>query len=157
MRNHQAGIAALLAAASLTLPGPAASADLSETIARLDTEVFAAFNQCSQPGQLDMHAGYFAPDVEFYHDTGGVTWTRDAMIANTRNHVCGHFRRELIAGSMKVVPVKDFGAIETGSHKFCQFATGKCDGLADFAIVWRYKDGAWQITRVLSYGHRAIE
>jgi hypothetical protein len=67
------------------------------------------------------------------------------------------FRRELIAGSMKVVPVKDFGAIETGSHKFCQFATGKCDGQADFAIVWRYKDGAWQITRVLSYGHRAIE
>ncbi|MFS2007900.1 nuclear transport factor 2 family protein [Duganella sp. CT11-25] len=149
IQNILAG--ALLAA----LSGAAASAELSDTIARLDAEAFGAFNQCDQPGQLDKHASYFAPDVEFYHDTGGVTWTRDAMIANTRKYVCGNFRRELVAGTMKVDPIKDFGAIETGSHKFCQFASGKCEGLADFAIVWRYKDGAWAIARVLSYGHRA--
>ncbi len=102
-----------------------------------------------------MHSSYFAPDVEFYHDTGGVTWTRDAMIANTGKNVCGHFRRQLVAGSMKVYPIKDFGAIETGVHEFCQIGADKCEGIADFTIVWRLKDGAWQITRVLSYGHRA--
>jgi len=144
----------LLGVALLSAAGMAAGAELSDTIARLDGEAFAAFNQCDQPGQLDKHASYFAPDVEFYHDTGGVTWTRDAMIANTQKYVCGKFRRELVAGSLKVDPVKDFGAIETGSHKFCQFGATTCDGLADFAIVWRLKDGAWSVTRVLSYGHR---
>ena len=128
---------------------------LFETIFALDAEVFAAFNACSDPAQLDKHAGFFAPDVEFYHDTGGVTWTRDAMIANTRQYVCGNFRRELIPSTLEVFPVKDFGAIARGSHRFCQFASGECEGLADFTIVWRLQDGRWAITRVLSYGHRA--
>jgi hypothetical protein len=128
---------------------------LFATISALDTEVFAAFNACSDPAQLDKHAGFFAPDVEFYHDTGGVTWTRDAMLANTRQYVCGHFRRELIAGTLEVFPVKDFGAIARGSHRFCQFDSGECEGMADFTIVWRQQDGHWTITRVLSYAHHA--
>ncbi|MEP6907988.1 MAG: nuclear transport factor 2 family protein, partial [Pseudoxanthomonas sp.] len=127
---------------------------LFNEIAALDTKVFDAFNHCAEPGRLDEHAGYFSPDVEFYHDTGGVTWTRDEMIANTRKYVCGHFTRELIAGTTKVYPVKDFGAISQGEHRFCQVTGGKCEGLADFIMVWRKQDGQWQITRVLSYGHR---
>lgn len=127
---------------------------LVKTIADLDAAAFDAFNHCSAPDQLQKHARFFAPDVEFYHDTGGVTWTRQEMIANTEKYVCGNFRREIVPGTLKVSPVKDFGAIETGSHRFCQFASGKCEGLADFAIVWSNKSGNWLITRVLSYGHR---
>jgi hypothetical protein len=128
---------------------------LFETISELDTAAFDAFNTCSSSDQLQKHASYFAPDVEFYHDNGGVTWTRDTMLANTQKYVCGKFRRELIPGSLKVFPIKDFGAIAQGTHQFCQFDTGKCDGLADFVIVWRDKDNKWEMTRVLSYGHRA--
>ena len=62
---------------------------LFDTIAALDSAVFDAFNKCSSPEQLQKHASFFAPDVEFYHDMGGVTWTRQAMIANTRKNVCG--------------------------------------------------------------------
>ena len=124
-------------------------------ISALDTQVFDAFNHCAEPGRLDEHAGYFSPDIEFYHDTGGVTWTRDEMIASTKKYVCGHFTRELIPGTLKVYPVKDFGAISQGVHRFCQLDSGKCEGLADFVIVWRQEQGRWQITRVLSYGHRA--
>ena len=51
-------------------------------------------------------------------------------------------------------PVKDFGAIAQGVHRFCQVAGGRCEGEADFAMVWRLRDGQWQVTRVLSYGHR---
>lgn len=133
----------------------AAKDPLFDSISALDTEAFAAFNSCSEPGQLQKHASYFAPDVEFYHDTGGVTWSRQEMLANTEKYVCGHFRRELVPGTLKVYPIKDFGAIEQGSHRFCQFDTGKCEGLADFLIVWNNNNGKWQITRVLSYGHRA--
>ncbi|QSX74713.1 nuclear transport factor 2 family protein [Lysobacter arenosi] len=132
----------------------AAADPLFDSISALDTEVFTAFNTCSEPGQLQKHASYFAPDVEFYHDTGGVTWSRQEMLASTEKYVCGHFRRELVPGTLKVYPIKDFGAIEEGSHRFCQFDSGKCEGLADFLIVWNSNNGKWQITRVLSYGHR---
>ncbi len=125
-----------------------------ETIAALDGAMFDAFNHCSSPEELRKHAGYFAPDVEFYHDTGGVTWTLQEMIANTEKNVCGKFRRELVPGSLEVFHVKDFGAIERGVHRFCQFDTDRCEGMADFVIVWRHQAEAWTITRVLSFGHR---
>jgi hypothetical protein len=159
-----------LIAASIAVTSPGASAapasgdrsttqkatdPLFETISALDSAVFDAFNNCSSPEQLQKHASYFAPDVEFYHDTGGVTWSRQEMLTNTAKNVCGNFRRELVPGTLEVFPIKDFGAIEQGSHRFCQFATGKCEGIADFVIVWSNQYGHWQITRVLSYGHRA--
>jgi len=134
---------------------PEAADPLYQTVLALDAAVFDAFNKCSAPEQLQKHAGYFSPDVEFYHDTGGVTWSRDEMLANTSKNVCGKFRRELVPGTLKVFPIKGFGAIAQGTHRFCQFTSDICEGLADFTIIWREQDGAWQITRVLSYGHRA--
>ncbi|WP_306581478.1 nuclear transport factor 2 family protein [Dokdonella sp.] len=128
---------------------------LNETISALDAAVFDAFNHCGDPGQLEKHASYFAENVEFYHDTGGVTWNRSDMLANTRKYVCGNFTRELIPGTLQVYPIKDFGAISQGSHRFCQVSSGKCEGLADFTILWRQSGDKWEITRVLSYGHRA--
>ena len=145
--------ATLAASASSAQPG--AQDQLTREISALDAAVFDAFNHCSEPSRLQEHAGYFSADVEFYHDTGGVTWTRDAMIANTGKYVCGHFTRELVPGSMKIYPIRDFGAVSQGVHRFCQIASGQCEGLADFVIVWRKQDGQWRITRVLSYGHRA--
>lgn len=56
---------------------------LTATIAELDREVFDAFNRCDEAGQLERHEKFFDENVEFYHDTGGVTWTRDEMIAST--------------------------------------------------------------------------
>jgi hypothetical protein len=152
----------VIAATSLWFCAGAYAADekpdaspLFDTIAALDAATFDAFNKCGDPAQLKKHAGYFDPDVEFYHDNGGVTWNRDSMIANTEKYVCGKFSRELIPGTLKVFPIKDFGAIAQGSHRFCQFDTKSCDGIAEFTMIWAYKEGVWKITRVLSYGHRA--
>lgn len=129
---------------------------LFEKIRGLDTAVFDAFNTCQIAGNLEKHGAFFAEDVEFYHDEGGVTWNRQDMLANTRQFVCGHYTRELMPGSLRVYPVKDFGAIEQGAHRFCQSDTGNCDGAADFVIVWRQRGDEWTITRVLSYGHHPI-
>lgn len=149
-------VGSLIAVTALGASASSAQAanPLFDTISALDTAAFDAFNHCSSPGQLQKHASFFAPDVEFYHDTGGVTWSRQDMLANTARNVCGHFRRELVPGTLAVFPIRDFGAIETGSHRFCQFESGACEGLADFAIVWSHQGGNWVITRVLSYGHR---
>jgi Domain of unknown function (DUF4440) len=136
-------------------PSAETSGPLYETVHALDQAVFAAFNTCAMPGQLAQHAAYFSESVEFYHDKGGVTWSRREMLANTEKYVCGHFSRELVPGSLRVYPIKDFGAIAQGVHRFCQFKSGACEGAAEFVMVWEQKAGQWQITRVLSFGHRA--
>lgn len=152
---HHCGLALLLATVGATAAEVPPQAALERTIAALDTAVFDAFNHCADPAQLAKHAAFFAPGVEFYHDTGGVTWTRDAMLANTAKYACAHYTRELVKDSMRVYPVKGFGAISQGVHRFCQVEDKRCEGEADFVIVWHLRDdGQWEITRVLSYGHR---
>jgi hypothetical protein len=150
-----AGFAPAPAIGQTDASGQATGKMLAE-ITAADTAAFDAFNKCKDPAELKKHAGYFAPDVEFYHDQGGVMWNRDEMIAKTAQNVCGKYSRELVAGSMKVYPVNQYGAIETGVHRFCHFASGKCEGQADYLIVWRFKDSKWEMTRVMSYGHRGM-
>jgi len=128
---------------------------LTQVIDALDSALFDAFNTCADPAQLAKHAAYFDPAVEFYHDTGGVTWTRDEMIARTRANVCGHYRRERVPGTLAVFPIQGFGAIVQGTHRFCAMTETACAGEADFVMIWRERDGQWQVTRVLSYAHRA--
>ena len=45
--------------------------------------------------------------------------------------------------------------MEEGEHRFCQRASGQCEGVAKFVMVWRREGEAWRMTRVLSSGHRA--
>jgi hypothetical protein len=121
----------------------------------LDEALFDSFNKCADAGELVRHASYFASDVEFYHDSGGVTWDRQTMIENTKKFACGNYTRELVPGTFEVFPIKDFGVITKGVHIFCQTATMQCDGKADFVMVWHQAKGQWEVTRVLSYGHRS--
>lgn len=151
--NMRAISALALAGAGTLLSMPCAAADdgVLGQVELLDQRLFAAYNACD----LDAFSSLFAPDVEFYHDTGGVTHTREEVIRNTRQYICGKVRRELVAGTLKAYPIKDFGAIAVGEHHFCELATGRCDGIAQFVIVWRETAGSWVATRVLSFGHRA--
>ncbi|WP_233842927.1 nuclear transport factor 2 family protein [Dyella sp. 2HG41-7] len=138
------------------LQNPASSDSLSNTIQKLDAEFFDSFNNCSAPDQLKKHESYLNPNVEFYHDKSGVTWTRQAYMENTRAHVCGNFRRVLTAGSQEIYPIKDYGAIEEGRHTFCEIKSGKCFGEAKFLIIWHQLPNGWEITRIMSYAHEAI-
>ncbi|WP_448661372.1 nuclear transport factor 2 family protein [Sphingomonas sp. CJ20] len=139
-----------VAAALVAAPAPGQADPLTSEIAALDAKVFDAYNRCDIPA----FSGYFDPKVAFYHDAGGATFDRDPMVDGVRNYICGKVRRELIRTSFKVYPVKDYGAIEEGEHRFCELATGRCEGIAKFVMVWAKQDGAWRITTVLSYGHR---
>lgn len=142
---------ALLIAAT---PPPAAPAPdpLPAEIGALDAKVFDAYNRCD----LVAFAGYFDPKVAFFHDTGGATFDRATVIANTRKYICGKVRRELLPSTLRVYPIKEFGAIEEGEHRFCELASGRCEGIAKFVIVWAKRGERWRITDVLSYGHRPI-
>ncbi len=125
---------------------------LVRTISDLDTKLFDAYNHCD----LKTFGDYFVPDVEFFHDKGGLMNSREAVVEATRENICHKVRRELV-GTLEVYPIKDYGAIETGTHRFCEIATQTCQGEGKFLHIWRYRDGKWQLTRVVSYDHHNID
>ena len=130
---------------------------LHRTVSDLDAEFFSTFNNCDAPGQLQKHAEFLDPNVEFYHDNGGVSWTRKEYIDKTRDNVCGKFRRKLTPGSLAIYPIKGFGAIEEGEQVFCDMKSEKCFGGAKFLLVWQQTANGWQVTRAFSYGHHEIK
>jgi ketosteroid isomerase-like protein len=130
----------------------ATSGELLETITRMDGAIFGAFNA----HDVDRLMAMFTDDLEFYHDSGGLTdhrQTRESfkkMFAGTPD-----IRRDLVKETLEVYPIKDYGAMEIGEHRFCHKENGKDDcGTFKFAMVWRKTGESWKIARVLSYGHQ---
>ena len=131
-----------------------ASKELFTEIAHMDSVMFDAFNG----RDLDKLMSTFDSSLEFYHDQGGVTNYEQNKInflkSFERNKTTG-LRRDLVPGSMEVYPIKDYGAIETGLHRFCHEENGKQDcGTFKFLHIWQKKDGQWKVTRVASYDHK---
>ena len=66
-------------------------------------------------------------------------------------------KRVLDEESLRVYPINEYGAVETGTHRFYAVAEGKPDQLtetAQFLMIWKRVDGAWKLARVVSYDHR---
>jgi hypothetical protein len=124
---------------------------LYDEIARMDSLLFTAYN--SQ--DVEKMMSYFDPDLEFYHDKGGLTnYAQNEAASREIFSRQQNIRRELVKGSLKVYPVKDYGAMEIGAHQFCHEENGKMDcGTFQFLMIWQKKDGEWKITRVASYDH----
>ena len=164
MRNLGCTASLALVLALRCTAAPAATPDISgldpqdplfKEVSALDGSLFDAFNHCSSKAELRRHAGYLDEKLEFYHDNGGVTWSRRDYMANTERNVCGRFQRRLVAGTLQVFPIKDYGAIEQGVHRFCGIESDECFGEAMFLITWhRLDNGDWRATRIFSYGHR---
>jgi hypothetical protein len=126
-------------------------AELETTITTLDNALFAAYNQCD----LEKFASFIAEDVEFYHDKGGVTLGREALTDAIKKNICGKVTRTLVPGTLQVYPLKGYGAVEIGVHRFHHPGHDDTEGVgeAQFIHLWQYKNGAWKITRVISYDH----
>ena len=116
-----------------------------------DSALFSAFNQ----RDLTRVMSFFTGDLEFYQDNEGV-----ATYAQTKKDFGQMFgqadrvRRELVPGSLEVFPIKNYGAMEVGRHRFCHVENGTdvC-GTFSFVHIWRRTDQGWRIARVISYGH----
>lgn len=133
-------------------PRDKAQDELFQTITRLDTEVFDAFNR----HDLARLTSSFSEDLEFYHDTGGLSgYAENAEGFKKMFASMPDIRRDLVEGSLEVYPIKDYGAMEIGRHRFCHKENGKDDcGTFGFAMVWRKSGDSWKISRVLSWGHQ---
>lgn len=127
--------------------------DLSRTLASLDATLFDSAYRCD----LEKFGSFFTDDVEFYHDQSGVTLGRQNLVESIKNNVCGKVRRELVKGTLEAFPMHGYGAVQMGIHRFHHpKAPAEPVGEARFVHLWQNKDGAWRITRVISYDHRAL-
>jgi ketosteroid isomerase-like protein len=126
-------------------------AALTTEIQKQDVAFFGAFNA----HELEAMMAFFAADVEFYHDKDG-RLSFDQVKAGFQTMFSRNdgIRRDLVPGTLRVYPVPNYGAIETGSHKFCHVERGKDDcGAFQFVLVWQKQEGRWRVTRALSFDH----
>ena len=143
---------------------------LFETVQALDTQLFEAANHCDYEKLTAM----VDANLEFYHDQSGLTLGRQLFLDSIKKNTCGMMIRELVPGTLQVYPIKGYGAIELGVHRFHhpghekEFPAAKQLGMtrfldsgaaewpageAKFLHIWQLKDGVWKLTRVVSYGH----
>jgi hypothetical protein len=130
---------------------------LYDELARVDSVLFdAAFVSCNLPS-LDT---LLAPDIEFVHDQSGFQ-SGDEVRATFRqltDNCPGHrgVTRELVPGSLRVFPIHNYGAVQTGSHRFVTRGASSVT-VAHFVHLWHHVDAGWVLARVLSFDHRAMQ
>jgi hypothetical protein len=154
-------IAAMLAIAGLSgvqaeAQGPDAAAReaLFQTIKAQDAALFAAYNTCD----LKKLGTMVTDDLEFYHDLTGLAVGKQVFLDAIKNNICGKVTRELVESSLEVYPLKGYGAVEMGVHRFHHPGQANDDtGEARFVQLWQFKDGVWRIARVISYEHGAAK
>jgi hypothetical protein len=126
--------------------------ELNKAISALDAALFDAYNKCD----LAKFGSFIDDNVEFYHDQGGVTLGRAPLVESVKKNICGTTTRELLPSTLQIYYMKGYGAIEMGVHRFHHPGHPEIgDGEGKFVHLWQYKDGAWKVTRVLSYDHHA--
>jgi ketosteroid isomerase-like protein len=135
-------------------PVPAAEQKaLTETVAALDTKLFDAYNHCD----LATLGAMVSDDLEFYHDQTGLMVGKAPFLAAIKENICGKVERTLVPGTLEVYPLKGYGAVEIGVHRFHKAGHPEdIGGEAKFVHLWQNKDGVWRVTRVISYNHESI-
>lgn len=127
------------------------SRSLYQEIALMDSLLFQAFNT----QQMQVFKAMFTDDLEWFQDNGGLLLHKtvfdnfETMFKNENK-----LTRQLVKGTLEVHPIKDYGAIEIGSHQFRHIENGKKEiGTFKFLMIWKKSDQGWQISRVVSYDH----
>ena len=127
------------------------SLQLYKEIERADSVLFEAFNR----QDMATFKAMFTKDLEWFQDNGGLIPYKTIFenFGNTFKNE-NKLSRVLVKESLEVHPLKDYGAIEIGSHQFRHFENGKEEvGTFKFLMIWNKKDGQWKISRVVSYDH----
>jgi ketosteroid isomerase-like protein len=123
------------------------SMELYNEIVRMDSTWEDSYNHC----KMDVQDQLFSDDIEFFHDQGGLLTSKLRLIEAYKKNICGKVTRELLKGSIEVYPIKDYGAVEIGYHRFHSINdTGPDSKYARFVHIWKKENGTWKITRVIS-------
>lgn len=161
IRIFSCGLILLAACGTPSTPEPAhkvpssttAKPDLVATITALDSALFAAFNAHDAVAL----GTWFTPDLEFYHDKGGLSGYDSTMSDFTRLFTqpeTADMHRNIVPGTLEVHPIGDFGLLEICQHRFCHTENGKEEcGTFKNIMVWRKEGGSYKVSRVISFDH----
>ncbi|MEO1031287.1 MAG: hypothetical protein AAFX55_07765 [Bacteroidota bacterium] len=141
------------------------SSELFKTLKAKDSILFKiGFNKC----EIERSAELMFDDLEFYHDKGGITDSKEAFVNTMKNGICRpdnpeKIYRFLVEESLEVFPMynngKLYGALQNGKHFFSpdeNMTYEKSDNDALFSHLWIIdNEGKWKIKRVISYNHRS--
>lgn len=142
-------------------PGAVARPGLADEIRAADAEFFRAFfDTCD----VETVRRYVTDDFEMFHDKGGRVITSGAGFVQDTVDKCKRqaegtdflSTRKLVPESFKVYAINNYGAIETGVHRFYAVKAGEPDRLTEtgqFTIVWKEENGQWRAALALSYDH----
>lgn len=119
---------------------------LYDTIVYLDSVFFNAYNTCN----MELQADFYADDIEFYHDQGGLMTSKQEILDAIRKNICGKVTRELVKGSIEVYPIGTYGAVEMGFHMFHNLVEGSVSRGGKFVVIWVNDAGKWKVSRVIS-------
>lgn len=121
--------------------------ELYNIIVALDKDYFDAYNSCD----MEKQKSFYSENLEFFHDKGGLSTSKQDVLAAIKENICGKVTRTLLEGSIEVYPIKDYGAIEIGYHKFYNNQEPNANSKASkFILVWKNESEKWLITKVIS-------
>jgi hypothetical protein len=150
VKNPEPRSASVSTAEANKNPSDLSQDELFRTIQALDAELFDAYNRC----ELEKFGSFFPEQLEFCHDQGGlVATTREQLLVAVKQNICGKVHRELVKGTLEVYPMKGYGAVELGTHRFSHPGIDTDEGDAKFVHLWKYENGKWLVPRVISYDH----
>jgi ketosteroid isomerase-like protein len=131
----------------------AQSGTLFQAIESLDRQLFDSYNHCD----LATLGAMTSDDLEFYHDQTGLSVGKAPFIAAIKQNICGKVERTLVPGSLEVYPLKGYGAVELGVHRFHRAGHQEdVGGEAKFVTLWQNNNGVWKLARAISYNHQAV-
>ena len=124
--------------------------ELYKTIVKLDSVFFDAYNHCDT--KFETYADFYAEDIEFYHDQGGLSNSKKDILEGTKKYICGKVTRTLVPGSIEVYQIKDYGAVEIGLHSFSNTTNppNEPKKVSRFTIFWKKTAEGWKIAKVVS-------
>lgn len=124
---------------------------LYNEIARMDSILFAAFNR----QDMNTFKSMFTTDLEWYQDNDGkIPYETVFRNFEANFHRDYKLTRALLPGTLEVYPVKNYGAIEIGTHQFRHVENGVPEtGNFKFVMIWQYLGKQWKISRVISFNH----
>jgi ketosteroid isomerase-like protein len=159
---HCAAMAIMLA--SQLASAQSAPQDWEADVRQFDQAYWDAYNQCDVKKLVQLNTA----DMEFYHDMGGIMLGQAKFASAMGDNICGNpanrVRREAVADTVRIFPMRDrgqlYGAVVSGEHLFYNQAKGGPEvlgGRARFTHMLLLKDGAWKVSRVLSFDHAAAQ
>lgn len=141
--------------AQVSAAGLGADNPTFQQVRALDQKLFHAYNSCDLTTLGDL----VDDGLEFYHDKSGLSVGKANFLNAIKNNICHKVRRELIASSLEVYSLENYGAIELGEHTFCNMVeTPVCNdqtnGVGKFFMLWQRQGDRYRLTRVVSYDHK---